>query len=323
MTMRRKRAEGSGKRPASRTAGVRSEFMPEMGADEVAFVHAIADEPGDDTPRLAYADWLDEHDQPARAEFIRIQCELARYPTDRFGVPIDSLPQNLREREWELLDQWGGPWLAELQQRPHSDLASRRDWAAENRASPKVRHPLAEHGFTNWHYFNRGFLTKICPLGETFWPSNRGWLSSPLLRLVTEIYSHNSGISGSDIALLAASDVVTGVKKLVLSNNHVGDQGAMAIATSQTLSELTILRLGGNSIGDTGAFALAHSDSLGRLEYLCLSSNRIGDRGARAFLATRTRSLKVLTLHHATVSEPVAADLMALAETPGGVRVEM
>ncbi len=29
-------------------------------------------------PRLAYADWLDEHDQPKLAEFIRVQCELER-----------------------------------------------------------------------------------------------------------------------------------------------------------------------------------------------------------------------------------------------------
>ena len=42
-----------------------------------AFVRDICEHPGDDTPRLVFADWLDEHGQEERAEFIRVQCELA------------------------------------------------------------------------------------------------------------------------------------------------------------------------------------------------------------------------------------------------------
>src|SRR4051812_23267980 len=41
--------------------------------DEIAILKAIHTEPRDDTPRLVYADWLDEHDQPEYAEFIRWQ----------------------------------------------------------------------------------------------------------------------------------------------------------------------------------------------------------------------------------------------------------
>lgn len=40
------------------------------------FLHAIADNLFDDAPRLIFADWLEEHDDPDRAEFIRVQCEL-------------------------------------------------------------------------------------------------------------------------------------------------------------------------------------------------------------------------------------------------------
>ncbi|MBY0457520.1 MAG: TIGR02996 domain-containing protein [Gemmataceae bacterium] len=45
-------------------------------SDKAALVRAIADDPGDDTVRLAFADWLDEHGDAAdraRAEFIRVQ----------------------------------------------------------------------------------------------------------------------------------------------------------------------------------------------------------------------------------------------------------
>lgn len=38
---------------------------------------AILDNPDDDTPRLVYADWLDEAGQSDYAEFIRVQIELS------------------------------------------------------------------------------------------------------------------------------------------------------------------------------------------------------------------------------------------------------
>lgn len=36
--------------------------------------------PADDTARLVYADWLQENGDEERAEFVRVQCELARMP---------------------------------------------------------------------------------------------------------------------------------------------------------------------------------------------------------------------------------------------------
>ena len=41
------------------------------------FLQAILADPDDDTPRLIYADWLEEQGDP-RGEFIRVQCELAK-----------------------------------------------------------------------------------------------------------------------------------------------------------------------------------------------------------------------------------------------------
>jgi uncharacterized protein (TIGR02996 family) len=52
-----------------------------IATDQAAFLDAIRAEPADDTPRLVYADWLEEHGgQPERAEFIRVQVELAKLP---------------------------------------------------------------------------------------------------------------------------------------------------------------------------------------------------------------------------------------------------
>ena len=42
-----------------------------------AFLDAIREAPDDDTPRLIFADWLDEHGDGDRAAFIRTQVRLA------------------------------------------------------------------------------------------------------------------------------------------------------------------------------------------------------------------------------------------------------
>ena len=46
--------------------------------DGDALLRTIIVDPADDTPRLVYADWLEENGEPDRAEFIRVQVKLAR-----------------------------------------------------------------------------------------------------------------------------------------------------------------------------------------------------------------------------------------------------
>ncbi len=49
--------------------------------DRDALLAAIGSQPDEDMPRLMFADYLEESGEPARAAFIRAQCELARTPT--------------------------------------------------------------------------------------------------------------------------------------------------------------------------------------------------------------------------------------------------
>ena len=46
--------------------------------DREALIAAIAASPADDLPRLVFADWLDDHGDPAQAEFIRAHVRLYR-----------------------------------------------------------------------------------------------------------------------------------------------------------------------------------------------------------------------------------------------------
>jgi uncharacterized protein (TIGR02996 family) len=56
-------------------------------SDQTALLSAILANPDEDTPRLAYADWLTEHGEPDRAEFIRVQIELARLRAAEIDLP--------------------------------------------------------------------------------------------------------------------------------------------------------------------------------------------------------------------------------------------
>jgi uncharacterized protein (TIGR02996 family) len=51
--------------------------------EEASFMKAIGDEWGASAPRLVFADWLDEHDQPAKAKFLRLECRLVRQSDSR------------------------------------------------------------------------------------------------------------------------------------------------------------------------------------------------------------------------------------------------
>ena len=53
-----------------------------MTSDEKAMLSAIIADPANDTPRLIYADWLEEQGDADRAEFIRIGMDMHRASLD-------------------------------------------------------------------------------------------------------------------------------------------------------------------------------------------------------------------------------------------------
>lgn len=74
-------------------------------------LRAVLEDPGDDTVRLVYADWLEENGDSERAEFIRVQCELTRLTlrlkqhgfSDAKDIDWFSRLERLRTRGRELL----------------------------------------------------------------------------------------------------------------------------------------------------------------------------------------------------------------------------
>ncbi len=84
-------------------------------SDRDQLLASILAQPGEDTPRLALADWLDEYGgcaDRARAEFIRLQIERSRRG--------DEAPTGAKERA--LFAQWAYEWLPPFGDATHSHL---------------------------------------------------------------------------------------------------------------------------------------------------------------------------------------------------------
>ena len=76
------------------------------------FIDAVTASPADDALWSVFADWLDDHGEPARAELIRLECELERL------APAEDRALELRRRTEDLLVEnervWLGDWVERL-----------------------------------------------------------------------------------------------------------------------------------------------------------------------------------------------------------------
>lgn len=72
--------------------------------EEQAFLDAIAANPFDDTPRLVYADWLDEHGEPAKAAYLRLVVGLVPLLADE--DPDPAFTERLMENATLLPLDW-------------------------------------------------------------------------------------------------------------------------------------------------------------------------------------------------------------------------
>jgi uncharacterized protein (TIGR02996 family) len=85
-------------------------------SDRESFVAAIAANPADDLPRLVFADWLDEHGDPERAEFIRTQIRWHHADGEEKQL-LRSRAHDLLREHWE---RWFGPFILALDSADHT-----------------------------------------------------------------------------------------------------------------------------------------------------------------------------------------------------------
>jgi uncharacterized protein (TIGR02996 family) len=303
-----------------------------------AFLRDVIDHPDDDGPRLVYADWLDEHDDP-RGEFIRIQCQRTRLDED------DPRQEKLKAREFELSGEHEEGWDPEV--RALAERVQYRRGFVEcvefDKASDflKVARQLFElapvglvyieapfFGFSRWQRCPQLARLTGLKLGRF---ANRKWDASSLARAVappalsglTELDVNNNYYLGEDWGLLlAAASHLNRLTTLLLSGNGLGAQGVRALAKARHLAGLRELDLRGNEIGPIGAGALARSPIFANLTKLLLGfdrefddTNDLGDRGVRALVGSpHLTKLRVLDLSDNEIGDE---GVLALAAWPG------
>jgi len=96
--------------------------------DRLALLAAVLEFPEQDAPRLIYADWLDEHGDAARAEFIRVSVELEWRP---YSERRTAHYRNLLVRFRKLIEAHRGAWVAPFTAEPTRVLFRRGfiEWA--------------------------------------------------------------------------------------------------------------------------------------------------------------------------------------------------
>jgi uncharacterized protein (TIGR02996 family) len=260
-----------------------------------AFLQAIIESPDDDAPRLVYADWLEDHGDPARAEFIRVQCELAKL--------TDEGPRQaeLQARERQLLATHVKEWAEPVQ----SVLEPWEDWDG----------PVRRRG---WWRFHRGLIDTVALSAETFLERAEALFRvSPIRRITLQ------GAVGRT-AHLAASPFLSRLVSLATEGGeaHIGDDGLRHLLSSPHLSRLRALRLVNSELGHAGLTALAGSPLLGRLAALTVAGGADGlaDPAIEALAASPyLRGLKYLALVSLEEMGPSGARALATSSALAGL----
>ncbi len=251
---------------------------------EAAFLADICENADDDGPRLVFADWLDDRGGPGdadRAEFIRVQCRLARLG------PNDPGRCELVRRERELLAPHLAEWWGALP-----------EWARGD----SILGPAKA--------FRRGFVYEIAATARAFLAGGGELLGR------SPIGSAQLAEATGQVRALAASPLLASLDRLALKG-PIGAGGAEALARSPPLRRLRALDLGANGIGDVGGIALAQALTLTQLRELYLEQNGIGDPGAFA-LAQAPFELTALGVGQNLIGE-AGADALATSPHLGGL----
>jgi uncharacterized protein (TIGR02996 family) len=204
-------------------------------SEREAFIHAIRAHDASDVPRLVYADWLDEHGEPDRAEFIRLQCWLAANP--------NTHPEwaATRQREQLLVLEHGPRWEAELA--GYSYLVREFD-----------------RGFCSWFYWYN--LKEFC------------WVLPELMRVTPTHRLALSSLNDDDLRELPTCPELKWIRAIVTNADTrgltlVGIRELCEIAEFQNLESLN-LRGAYLVAGNPDAGHLAHQDVLPNLTTLAL-----------------------------------------------------
>lgn len=240
--------------------------------EQAALLRAIVAHPDDDTPRLVYADWLEEHGDSEQAGFIRDSIKLAGMKKRAKGRTA------LRERLEELVAARCGNWYGPLGinfdtitiDRYHRGFPYRVTFESSDAvfaAADTVFAFVPIRGLeiqTNGSEFDNESLPRFAAM--------------PGLSRITDLRMyHHSSIAWQAWGQLFRSPHLSGLTRLDIANCGIYEPEAVQLAESAPLANLIDLDLSFNSIGVDGAQALLDSPHLTKLKTLWLDHNFFGE----------------------------------------------
>jgi uncharacterized protein (TIGR02996 family) len=293
-----------------------------------ALLQAILDDPEDDTPRLVYADWLEENGEPERAEFIRAECVLAQssFPDLRTRHLLEYEPKFIRlkdipdlisdpdlraryrrDRTWKSVPAEyvlemiadADPRAQQLRQRTFDlRLQYEHEWFA----------PIAK--LVRWYSTRRGFVHQIhLPVREFQAYAEEIFRLAPvrqvefshtlrnlpaladcpyLERVFALSFQQEGTIPAAELRKLFGSPYVENLRELDLYCERLDEKGFRALARSPHLRRLSKLNLRTNYLGDSVGRDLASAKHLTELADLDLGVNHLSDEGAAEMLIRAT-----------------------------------
>ena len=177
--------------------------------DQQLLIQAIIANPDEDTPRLAYADWLDENAttdaQRGRAEFIRVQCRLAATPDD-----------------------------------PERDALYAREVVLRRLHVPEWAAFVSGRGIYR-PTFRRGFVEAVSATAHAFATRGAAWCAQTPLReaCITAVAGRGDR--------LATAPHLNGLAALTVEDARFGDDELAALAASPYLDGLRDLSIRGHA----------------------------------------------------------------------------
>ncbi len=233
------------------------------------FLEDIVAHPDDNTPRLIFADFLEEHGDSARAEFIRVQIARAFLPE------WDARQVRLRLRESELIKQHGPTWKQEL-----PDVPGVR-WEEFRRGF------VATAAFASFGVLgaNAGACWAAAPIEQASAPWPRQDQSGDAIAPIPEL--RELSITGQllnryDADRLAEMPLLSTLRALNVRHCSLGSEGFLRLVASPYLGNLAALRVPGNSIGSQVIRGLSQANTLTSLEELDLSETSSYGRTRRS-----------------------------------------
>jgi uncharacterized protein (TIGR02996 family) len=273
-------------------------------SERAALISAILDNPDDDTPRLVFADWLQEHADNlpakerqslvARAEFIRLQCELARLPF------TDRARSKLMKRVDALLKKWAAKWQAALgcpnpvysfwgfQRGFYTDI---KLWPCDFAANAAAWFALEPVGITLWLVFNdasgsRASLEWVDALA-----------ANPHLKAVRTLESNLDWWNAECFSHFMQSPHLVNLERIDLSCHEITGESIETVIKAPAPFQLKSLELVSGSqymeVPETKATVdiiklVANAPRFASLKKLRIWSNSFGNKCVKALLASKT-----------------------------------